>query len=94
MKRSGIEDRVYEVHGGITRQEAEVVVNTVLQLIKETLLQGEKVKLQGFGVFQVVRRKGKTGKHPRTGKPVAVAPRQTVVFHVSRKGWGEAGDGE
>jgi nucleoid DNA-binding protein len=94
MKRSGIEDRVYEVHGGLTRQEADTVVSTVLQLVKEALVREGKVKLQGFGVFQVVQRKGKTGKHPRTGRPVSVAPRRTVVFRVSQKAWREDGDAE
>ena len=94
MKRSGIEDRVYEMHGGMTRDEADAVVTTFFQLVKDALVQEEKVKLQGFGVFQVVRRRGKTGKHPQTGKPVSVAPRRSVVFRVSRKAWGDGGHDE
>jgi integration host factor subunit beta len=93
MKRQGIEDSVYAAHGGLTRREVETVVSEVLDLIKAALVAGERVKLKGFGVLEVVGRKGKRGKHPKTGQTVVVAPRRTVVYHHSRNTWQGLDDG-
>jgi len=93
MKRAGIEERVYAAHGGLTHREVEAVVSEVLDLIKASLVRGERVKLKGFGVMEVVVRKGKRGRHPKTGQLVVVAPRKTVVYHYSRNTWLGIDDG-
>jgi len=94
MTRLEIEERVYEVHGGLTRREIEHIVNTFFELIKDALIEEGKVKLKGFGVMEVVSRRGKLGKHPKTGQLVEVQPRKAVVFRFSRNVWGPDADGE
>jgi len=93
MKRAGIEEQVYSAHGGLTHREVEAVVSAVLDLIKDALVRGERVKLKGFGVMETVSRKGKRGKHPKTGQTVVVPPRKTVVYHFSRNAWLGVDDG-
>ncbi len=93
MKKVHLERRVYEAHGGMTRREVEAAVDLVLGLMKDALARGEKVKLRGFGILQVVNRRGKQGRHPKTGQIIRVRARKSVVFKVSRNVWSEGSDG-
>lgn len=88
MKKDGLAQRVYDAHGALTRKEAEDVVNIFLDTIKGALVEGEVVKLHGFGRFEVVDREGRTGVHPVTGQPVTISARRTVVFRMSSTTWG------
>lgn len=87
MRKSDIEEAVYEAHGGLTRKEVDEKVALVLDLIRQALADGDRVKLKGFGILSVVSRRGKRGRHPKTGLAVDVKPRKTVVFRVSRNSW-------
>jgi len=83
-----------EISSGFCRKEndgskVEKVMGVFLKVLKETLSKGDKIKLHGFGSFETVQRKGKTGIHPKTGSPVKIKPRKTVVFHISPNCWVE-----
>lgn len=47
---------------GISKKDAEKSVNALLEVITETLQNGEKVQLVGFGTFEVHTRKARAGK--------------------------------
>ena len=87
MKKADLVERVYQVHGGLTRREAARVVEAFTAAMVEGLANGGKIALHGFGSLNVQTRKGKTGVHPATGHPVEVKPRRTVSFRVSRSRW-------
>ncbi len=68
---------------GITKKLASQVVDTVFQVILDTLRDGdEKVKVQviPFGSFTKRRRKAREGRDPRTGKPIQIRERVVPVF--------------
>jgi nucleoid DNA-binding protein len=69
---------------GNTQEAVRKVVDIIIDLIKATLVSGEEVKLSGFGVFKPVIRKARTARNPKTGEPVEVPEKQTVVFTPSR----------
>jgi len=89
MNKADLEEVIYQYHGALTRKEVEKVMGVFLKVLKETLSKGDKIKLHGFGSFETVQRKGKTGIHPKTGSPVKIKPRKTVVFHISPNCWVE-----
>jgi len=92
MKKADIVEAVYEMHGALSRNEVEDVVNLVLQNIRSALVKESRVKLHGFGTMEVVQRKGKKGVHPMSGEIVQIKPHRTVVFHASPKNWNEEGE--
>lgn len=77
MTKSELVEIVAEKHGGITRREAEVVVNTILSVIGDALGDGGHVELRGFGSFITKQRRARIGRNPKTGDSVAV-PEKTV----------------
>ena len=69
-----------EVHvASLTKKRAEIIVDTVFDSIVETLHQGEKVELRGFGSFRLRRRGPHRGRNPRIGDRVDV-PSKRVAY--------------
>ena len=69
---------------GLSRREAEVGVQTMLDLIAKEVARGGKVTLTGFGTFDVGKRKARAGVNPRTGDPIKIAASKMPRFKPSR----------
>lgn len=67
------------------RSGAERVVDVVLDGIRDALVAGDRVELRGFGSFQPRSYQGYTGRNPRTGESVAVAPKRLPVFRPGKE---------
>jgi len=68
----------------ISKQEAETGVNLFFQTIKEAIINGEEIELRGFGSFRFRERCARSGRNPRTGKPVKVPPKKVLYFKPSK----------
>jgi integration host factor subunit alpha len=67
----------------IQKKEAMSHVEAVLDLIKETLEQGEQVKIAGFGVFEIRDKNARRGRNPQTGESITIEPRRVLTFKTS-----------
>jgi integration host factor subunit alpha len=70
---------------GLNKREAKDMVNAFFDLVTDALVQGDEVKVSGFGNFQVRQKTARPGRNPRTGEAVAIDPRRVVTFHPSGK---------
>lgn len=64
----------------LSRAKAEEAVETVIDLIKETLSHGEPVILRRFGSFQVKSKNPRVGRNPKTGEEAEISARKVVRF--------------
>ena len=66
----------------------QVAVKQVLQMlfdeIVNELADGNRLEFRNFGVFEVVIRKARTGRNPKTGEKVAVPPKRVVTFKIGK----------
>lgn len=67
----------------VSRPDALDLAESVLELVKATLVQGETVKLPGFGNFSVRDKQSRRGRNPKTGEEVEITARRVLVFHPS-----------
>ena len=67
MKKLQLTDAV-AAKAGMTKKEAAAAVDAVLEVIAETLAQGEDVKITGFGSFEVKDRAAREGRNPRQAR--------------------------
>ncbi len=65
--------------------KAEAVVNVVFDSMTDALLAGEGIELRGFGSFSIREYKGYTGRNPKTGESVEVAPKRLPFFKVGKE---------
>lgn len=68
-----------------SRSDVSQVSQRMFELIGTALMDGETVKLTGFGSFQVRSRAERVGRNPRTGEEHRIKPHHTVVFIPSAK---------
>lgn len=64
----------------LTKKHAELVVNTVFDSIVESLKDGDKIELRGFGSFRIRRRDARVGRNPKTGARVQVPAKRVPYF--------------
>ncbi len=69
---------------GLSREDAEVVVQTVLDSIVEALNSGEKVELRGFGSFRHRQRSSRRGRNPKTGEVVQIPAKRIAYFRLGK----------
>jgi integration host factor subunit alpha len=70
---------------GFTQKRSSELVETLLEIIKNTLISGEDVLISGFGKFCVKEKKERKGRNPATGDAMMLAPRKIVRFKCSGK---------
>ena len=69
----------------LTKKEARKLLDSVLDLVQETLVEGEEVKLVGFGKFAVRARKASSRINPQTKKPIEVAAKVVPLFRPGKE---------
>jgi len=84
MTKTDIVEGVYERMGGFSKKEAADMVETTLDVMKGALVDGEKVKVSGFGTFTVRQKRERRGRNPKTGKDLVIAPRKVCTFKPSQ----------
>lgn len=70
---------------GFPKKQSVDLVETLLELIKETLESGEDVLVSGFGKFRVREKKERRRRNPATGETMMMRLRRVVTFHCSGK---------
>lgn len=70
---------------GLNKREAKDMVDAFFDQILVGLVDGEDVKISGFGNFQIRTKAARPGRNPRTGEVVAIDARRVVTFHASQK---------
>ncbi len=69
---------------GLTKKAAGQAFGVTVAAITDSLAKGEKVTIPGFGTFEVRDRAARTGKNPRTGKPVKIAACKVPAFKAGK----------
>lgn len=69
----------------LTKKQTEVIVNTVFQSITESLSEGKKVELRGFGSFRIRNRNPRIGRNPKSGDKVNVPAKKVPFFKAGKE---------
>lgn len=70
---------------GLNKRESKEMVEAFFDLLLHSLVEGEDVRLTGFGTFQVRTKASRPGRNPRTGELIPIEARRVVTFHASSK---------
>ena len=83
MTKADLIEAIYMKVGGFSKKEAREVVETVFSAMKESLGQGRKIKISGFGNFVVRAKQERMGRNPQSGTPLLIAARRVLSFKPS-----------
>ncbi len=70
---------------GLPKSQSAQLVETLIALVKSSLISGEDVLISGFGKFCVKSKRERRGRNPATGEAMVLEARKVVTFHCSGK---------
>ena len=68
---------------GLNKREAKEYIEAFFEVISSQLVEGQDVKISGFGNFEIRSKSARPGRNPRTGEPVPIPPKRVVTFKAS-----------
>lgn len=83
VTRAHLAETIY-AQVGLSRNESNELLETVLARVANALEAGESVKISGFGTFSVRQKGRRVGRNPKTGVEVPILPRRVLVFRPSQ----------
>ena len=84
MTKADIVEMVHE-KTGFSKKESSEAVESILEILKGKLEQGDKVKLSGFGIFVIRRKDVRKDRNPKTGEEMEISARKVLTFKPSQK---------
>ncbi len=69
----------------LPKKDSKIVLDAVVESIKNVLIETNKVSLSGFGTFSIVDRKARVARNPITGKKINVPAKKVLKFKPSNK---------
>lgn len=66
-------------------KDVEKIVGAIFDHISDSLAEGDRVELRGFGAFSVKHREARVGRNPRTGEPVEIEEKWTPFFKAGKE---------
>ena len=85
MTKAGLVQALHEQQSSLTKTEATRAIETILDVLKESIIRKERVLITNFGSFEVLARAERRGRNPATGEIIQIRPRRTVVFRAAQK---------
>lgn len=68
----------------ISKKDVEKVINAFTNVVVDTLVDGDKIAITGFGTFEVVERAARTGRNPKTGEPIEIQASKSPKFKAGK----------
>ena len=68
---------------GLSKTESQNIIEVIFDIIEQTLIEGESVKISGFGTFNVKKKNARRGRNPKTGNDLQITPRRVITFKAS-----------
>lgn len=69
----------------LTHQEGRMLVDNFFEELSNSLIEGNEVKLSGFGNFELKDKSPRPGRNPKTGEEVTITARRVVTFKAGQK---------
>jgi integration host factor subunit alpha len=87
MTKADLADKIHEhlyYTKGYSKRECYDLVDQVFELVKNVVVQEGKLKVAGFGNFEVKEKQARRGRNPYTGEEITIEPRRVLTFKASQ----------
>ncbi len=82
MTKSDIIERIH-TKTGFSKKDSTAILESIFSLMKSTMESGEKIKIAGFGNFEVKQKADRRGRNPQTGETITIEARRILTFKPS-----------
>lgn len=84
MTKADLVDKIFEKIG-LSKKEAQEIIEILFETMRQTFVEGESVKISGFGTFNVRNKVARRGRNPKTGDELEISPRKVISFRASNQ---------
>lgn len=70
---------------GFSNFGVKTIIESMTEIIKSQVSEGEKITISGFGTFESKQRAKRVGRNPHTGEPVPIPARKQPIFKPSKE---------
>lgn len=84
LNRSDLVAKLAERFDLLTRQDAEMAVEVILQTMADALVHQRRIEIRGFGSFAIAQRPSRLGRNPRSGEAVSIPERRVPQFRPGK----------
>jgi len=85
MTKSELIERISELQPQLSPKDVELAVKTMLEQMSETLAEGERIEIRGFGSFSLHYRAPRKGRNPKTGESVELEGKYVPHFKPGKE---------
>lgn len=85
MTKSELINRLAERNPHLVAADAELAVKTILDAMMQSLLEGKRIEIRGFGSFSLNYRPPRVGRNPKTGEKVTVDGKHVPHFKAGKE---------
>jgi len=82
MTKNDIAERIH-TKLGFSKKNSQDLLESILSIIKDTLETGDKIKVAGFGNFEIKQKQNRIGRNPQTGESLTIEARRILTFKPS-----------
>ncbi|MGI6320831.1 MAG: HU family DNA-binding protein [Bacteroidales bacterium] len=79
MNKAELIDAMAE-KAGLTKVQTRAALEAFMETVGETLKEGDRISLVGFGTFSVARHAERKGRNPQTKKEIIIPAKNVVKF--------------
>jgi DNA-binding protein HU-beta len=83
MNKGELVDQIAE-KANVTKKVADSILSAAIETIMESVSQGEKVTLVGFGTFEPRERQAREGRNPKTGEAMMIPATKVPAFSAGK----------
>jgi integration host factor subunit alpha len=84
MTKADLVEEIFEKIG-LSKKEAQEIIEILFDTMKQAFIEGESIKLSGFGTFNVRQKMSRRGRNPKTGEDLEITPRRVITFRTSNQ---------
>ncbi|MCU7837127.1 MAG: integration host factor subunit beta [gamma proteobacterium symbiont of Taylorina sp.] len=85
MTKSELIEALAQKQSQLAYKDVELAVKAMLDHMAQTLASGERIEIRGFGSFSLHYRPPRTGRNPKTGDAVTLAPKYVPHFKPGKE---------
>ena len=85
MTKSELIERIAAKQTQLSLKDIELTVKAIISYMSESLAEGGRIEIRGFGSFSLHYRAPRVGRNPKTGEEVMISARKVVTFKAGPK---------
>ncbi len=85
MVKSELINRLTMLYPKYYKKDIQLIVDAVFETMQESLAQGKRVEIRGFGTFNPRTRKPRVSKNPKTGAVMELKAGKTALFKMGKE---------